>query len=105
MVRFTVRVLGLWLLAGGFAAAVIDGMKSIAAATLQTTSALATWQELAPGTHAAAHAWIERTIGVVAAAGLDAVLAAVPTWTLLGSIGAVLVAVALPRDEASPLGG
>lgn len=103
MFRFAVRVLGLWLLAGGFAAAVIDGMKSIAASTLVTTSASATWAALSPASLAAGLAWIERTAGPTTKTILAGALAQVPTWALLGVIGAVLVASALPREETSPL--
>lgn len=105
MFRFAFRVLGLWLLAGGFAAAVIDGMKSIAASAIVTTPALATWTDLAPASHTAVRAWFERVIGPTTAALLDDSLAHVPTWALLGVVGAILVAMALPRDEDAPIGG
>lgn len=103
MFRFAVRVLGLWLLAGGFAAAVIDGMKSIAASTFVPTSAATTWADLAPTSLAATLAWIERMLGPASKTILSGALAAVPTWALLGVVGAVLVASALPRETASPL--
>jgi len=105
MFRFAFRVLGLWLLAGGFAAAVIDGMKSIAASAIVTTPALATWTDLAPTSHVAVRAWLERVIGPAVATLLDDALAHVPTWALLGVVGAVLVALALPREEDAPIAG
>lgn len=105
MFRFVFRVLGLWLLAGGFAAAVIDGMKSIAASAVVTTPALATWSGLAPTSHAAVVAWIERVLGPSAKGLFDGALAHVPTWALLGVTGALLVAATLPQEaEDAPLG-
>lgn len=104
MFRFALRVLGLWMLAGGFAAAVIDGMKSIAASTVVTTSTLATWSGLAPGSLAAARARVADTLGPLAAGWLDAGLARVPTWAALGLLGALLVTLALPREKKTTIG-
>lgn len=104
MVRFLVRVLGLWCLAGGFAAAMIDGMKSIAASKIVMSSAIATWTELAPGSLGAVARFFEAQIGVSLWATIRAGLEVVPTWALLGVVGAILVAMALPpEDEAVPL--
>lgn len=105
MFRFAFRVLGLWILAGGFAAAVIDGMKSIAASTIVTTPALATWTDLAPTSHTTVRTWLERVLGPSVATLLDDALAHAPTWALLGVVGVVLVALSLPRDEDAPIGG
>lgn len=99
MIRFVVRTLGLWLLAGGFAAAVIDGMKSIAGSTLRLTSTLETWADLAPGTIALSKAFVEGRIGAGLWTGLEAVLHLVPTWLLFGGLGLVLIALARPRQE------
>lgn len=97
MIRFTVRALGLWLLAAAFAAAMIDGMKSIAASRPIIGSALATWADLAPGALAAFQAWLDRTAGPGVRAFVVEVLGIAPAWALFGVLGAVLIAVALPR--------
>jgi len=103
MLRFMVRVLGLWCLAGGFAAAMIDGMKSIAASKVAMSTAAETWGELAPGSFAVVGGFVEARLGVGAWAAVKTALATVPTWVLLGVVGALLVAVALPiEDEALP---
>ncbi len=99
MIRFVIRTLGLWLLAGGFAAAVIDGMKSIAGSTLRLTSALETWTDLAPGTVGLSKAFIEGRVGAGLWNGLASVLHLVPTWLLLGGLGLVLISLARPRQE------
>lgn len=104
MFRFTLRVLGLWCLAGGFAAAMIDGMKSIAASRVVMSSAAQTLNELVPGALTATAGFVEARLGGAIWAALRAGLEIVPTWALLGVIGGVLVAVALPlEDEAQPL--
>lgn len=99
MFRFAVRVFGLWCLAGGFAAAMIDGMKSIAASRVIMSTALETWSELAPGSLAAVVGFVEARLGPAMWASAKSALATVPTWALLGVVGAILVAVALPRED------
>jgi hypothetical protein len=47
MLRFLSRFLGFWLLAAAVVAAVVDGAKSIAAASLVTTSVGEDWTTLA----------------------------------------------------------
>lgn len=102
MIRFTVRTLGLWFLAAAFAAAMIDGMKSIAASEPVIGSTLATWTDLAPGALAAFEAWLQRAAGPAVRALVVEVLGVAPAWALFGVLGAVLIAVALPpKDDAA----
>lgn len=101
MFRFALRALGLWALAGGFAAAVIDGMKSIAASKVVIGSALATWNDLAPASVAAVHARLDAALGPVVVAWLDYGLARLPTWAVLGVLGALLVTLGLPREKTA----
>ena len=103
MIRFFVRVLGLWLLAGGFAAAVIDGMKSIAASKVVMTSARETWSDLAPAMLTAVDRWLVATLGPTVETAFAVAVERVPTWALLGLLGVVLVSVALPKHEDDPL--
>lgn len=105
MFRFALRVLGLWMLAGGFAAAVIDGMKSIAASKLVMGSALATWNDLSPASVAAVHARLDAAVGPELLAWLDFGLARIPTWAALGLLGALLVTLGLPREQTAPPNG
>jgi hypothetical protein len=102
MIRFFVRTLGLWLLAGSFAAAVIDGMKSIAGSALRMTAALETWTDLAPSSVTTAHAFVESHLGPAVWSALETGLRLVPTWALLGVLAAVLIALARPRP--APIG-
>lgn len=98
MIRFVIRTIGLWLLAGGFVAAVIDGMKSIAGSALRMTSALETWTELAAASVATARAFIEGHAGPGVWNALEATLHHVPTWALLGGFGVALISLAQRRE-------
>lgn len=99
MFRFLVRTLGLWCLAGSFAAAVVDGMKSIAGSGLITTTVYETWTALAPTTIPGARAFVEARAGAATWAPLEAALRVAPTAAVLLVLGAVLVALARPRRE------
>ncbi|MFG1401649.1 hypothetical protein [Xanthobacter sediminis] len=48
MLRFLLRFVGFWLVAGGFVALIVDGTRSIAASRLVFTSAGDAWSVLAP---------------------------------------------------------
>ncbi len=102
MFRLLARALGLWVLAGGFVAAVIDGMKSIAASGLVVTSAHTAWSDLAPGVLGATRGLIEAQIGAPAWSLFTGSLLALPTWALLGLIGAGLIV--LGRPKTVPVG-
>lgn len=58
MIRFFLRFVGFWLVAGGFVALIVDGTRSIAASRLLFISAGEAWLALAPQNleHAAAAA-------------------------------------------------
>jgi hypothetical protein len=100
MLRFIVRTLGLWLLAGSFAAAVIDGMKSIAGSALRMTTVLETWNDLAPATIATTRTFVETRVGTAVWSALDAALRIAPTWAVLAVLGSTLIALARPRRES-----
>jgi hypothetical protein len=48
MIRFLLRFIGLWLLAGAFVALVIDGTRSISAGRLAITQFGTAWDSLHP---------------------------------------------------------
>lgn len=102
MFRFLARVLGLWMLAGAFVAAVVDGMRTIAASAFVVTSSLSAWSDLAPSSLGASRGLVEARIGAgVWQAFADTVLA-LPVWGLLGLVGIALVALGRPRP--APIG-
>lgn len=102
MFRLMSRAIGLWILAGGFVAAVIDGMKSIAASRPVVTSAHVAWSELAPTSLGALRAAIEGKIGAAPWGLVTGTVLALPTWALLGLLGAGLIA--LGRRREPPIG-
>lgn len=102
MFRFLVRTLGLWSLAGGFVAAVIDGMKSIAGSGLRLSTLWETWSELAQSTIAPTRAWVEAHLGAATWTTCDHLLRLAPTSVLFAGLGIVLIALARRRDP--PIG-
>lgn len=102
MFRLLARAIGLWVLAGGFVAAMVDGMKSIAASRLVVTSAHAAWSELAPGMLGALRGIVEAKLGAGVWASFTGTVLALPAWALLGVIGAGLIA--LGQKRAAPIG-
>ena len=102
MLRLIARTLGLWTVAGAFVAAVIDGMRSIAASQVVTTSSFAAWSELAPSSLGALRGAVEGRIGAAAWTATTGTVLALPTWALLAIIGALLIA--LGRKRVAPIG-
>jgi hypothetical protein len=88
MIRFLFRFIGLWLLAGAFAALVIDGTRSVAASQLVISPVRTAWELIHPSSLAAAQKQL-------AAAPWDQALAlflSAPLWILLAVIGLLLLA-------------
>jgi len=102
MFRWFARVVGLWVMAGAFVAAVIDGMKSIAASTVVVTSAFSAWSDLAPASLGALRGMVEGRGGAAAWAAVTGSVLALPTWLLLGLIAAGFIALGRPR--VTPIG-
>ena len=98
MLRFLVRAIGLVALAGAFAAAVMDGARSIANDTLSLTPVGAALARLAPTKFAQLPAWAARINPKLwDPVLLDALY--VPTCVALAAAGAILVALAAPGRE------
>jgi hypothetical protein len=97
MIRFLVRSLGLWLMAGGFAAAVVDGMKSIAASRPILTPVGSFWNDLMPASLLRFRTLIETGVGDWVWSGVIApCLAVVPVFAAAVVVGVVLVAIGRP---------
>jgi hypothetical protein len=93
MIRFLFRFIGLWLLAGAFAALVIDGTRSVAASALTITSVRDAWELLNPAGLSAAQKQL-------AAAPWNQALAFLlnaPLWILLAAVGLILLALGRRR--------
>lgn len=99
MFRFLLRTLGLFLLAGAFAALVIDGTRSIAAGMLSLTPFGKTLAWLAPDKLTALKPAIDHLNPFL----WDPVmvhLLLLPTWLVVGCIGILIMALAQrPRPK------
>ena len=90
MLRIILRFLGLMLLAGGFAALVVDGTRSIASNTLVLTSLGETLMDMAPTKYPLWQAAIEKKFGAWAWDPVTSTLFALPNWLIAGAIGGLL---------------
>ncbi len=101
MFRLAVRFIGLLILAGAFAALIVDGTRSVAAGTLAPMPLGRMIAALAPDAFVKLHASIESHAPIL----WDPVLVTVlllPTWVVLGALGLVLLA--LTRRPAPKIG-
>jgi hypothetical protein len=102
MIRLVIRLIGLVLLAAGFAALVIDGTRSIAGSRLLMTPFAQTLQWIMPARFPALRGLVERDLHPLL---WDPVLVSImklPTSLVLGAIGLVLLLLA--RKRARPIG-
>jgi hypothetical protein len=102
MFRFLFRFIGLWLLAGGFVAFVIDGTRSITAGRIVIMPVVEAWAAI----HPPSLEWLKAVVERDFSSWLwDPVLVNIlyaPLWALLGILGALLVF--LGRRRARPIG-
>ncbi|MGA3301855.1 MAG: hypothetical protein ABSC72_01040 [Methylovirgula sp.] len=90
MFRLLARTIGLFLLAGAFAALVIDGTRSIAGGSLSLTSLATTIGWIAPDKVAG----LKPSISHISAFLWDPVaviLLKLPTWVILGILGSLIM--------------
>ena len=102
MIRLFVRLLGLALLAGAFAACVIDGARSIAADQLLFTPAGAAAYWAFPNKFPLLQSFVERRIHPLLWDPILLHILMAPTWAVLGLIGAALFY--LVRRRPPPIG-
>jgi hypothetical protein len=89
--RFILRFVGLWLLAGAFVALIIDGTASIAGGTMRFNTFGQTWDNIHQESKPLAKAFVVRHAGdLVWTSGVQVVLDQ-PTWLVLGVAGTILV--------------
>ena len=100
--RFILRFIGLWLLAGAFVALIIDGTASIAGGSVRFNTFGQTWDNIHQESKPAVKAFLDRRVGPWAwTSGVQVVLDR-PTWLVLGVTGTVLVL--LGRKKARLIG-
>lgn len=99
MIRFLLRFLGFWILAGGFVALVVDGTRSIAASDLVVTSARAGWTALSSGSYSL----VETRLMALAPwlwADLLSPILDFPLFVVLGVFGLLLMALGRGRRRS-----
>src|SRR5262249_48466828 len=102
IMRFLLRFIGLWLLAGAFVALIIDGTASIAGGSLRFNTFGQTWDNIHQDSKPAVKAFLDRRPGRwLWKSGVQVVLDQ-PTWVVLGAFGTVLVL--LGRKKARLIG-
>ena len=89
--RFLLRFIGLWLLAGAFVALIIDGTTMIANPSSRFSTVDKTWDAINQESKPAAKGFVDRHAPPwVWTSGVQVVLDQ-PTWLVLGVAGAILV--------------
>jgi hypothetical protein len=100
--RFLLRFIGLWLLAGAFVALIIDGTASIAGGTIRFNTFGQTWDNIHQDSKPLVKAFVDRRVGDwLWTSGIQVVLDQ-PTWLVLGVLGVILVL--LGRKKAPLIG-
>ena len=95
MLRFLLRLVGLLLLAGAFAALIVDGTRSVAAGRIALLPLGRTIGAVSPEAFVKLHAAVETHAPVL----WDPVMVTIlllPTWCVLGLLGIVFIALARP---------
>ncbi len=96
MMRFLVRLVGLFALAGAVVALVVDGAKSLAASTLVLTPLGEAWLKASPRSLAALEAGLAAHLGRGATDIVTGAVLALPVSLVSGALGALLLLAARP---------
>lgn len=91
MMRFLSKILGLWLIAVALVAAVLDGTRSIAAATWTTKALGQYWFDLAPASLNTAQAAIQRHVNPYLWDPVIFWLLQRPVWLVVAPLGFLLL--------------
>ena len=102
MFRFLFRFIGLWLLAGGFIALVIDGTRSITGGRIVIMPMVEAWLVIHPASLEWLKTMIERDLSPRLWDPVFLYVLYAPLWVVLGAVGAVLVV--LGRRRPRPIG-
>ncbi|MBS7541018.1 hypothetical protein [Ancylobacter lacus] len=91
MIRFLLRFVGLWVLAGGFVALVVDGTRSIASSDLVMTPLGEAWFAAGPGSLARFQSLVETRLSPVVWEYAAVPLLMAPLAAVLGVAGLLLI--------------
>jgi hypothetical protein len=103
MIAFLASFVGLWLIAAGLVAVVVDGTKSIAASQMTITPLGQTWFALSRSSLTAFQAGIRQNLDATLGPWIWDILIqpvlSLPTWAVLGMLGAILVWAGQPHGR------
>jgi len=99
MIRFLLRFIGMWLLAGGFVALVLDGVRSIASSSLVMTPLGVTWLTTSEASLASTQQFIETNLPSGTWNVLMVPLLGAPLFVVLGAAGLLLIVLGRPRSR------
>lgn len=91
MIRFLLRFLGMWLLAGGFVALVLDGTRSIASSALILTPLGTAWATISPASLARLQALAEQMLPGGLWSTIGGPLLGAPLCAVLAALGLLLM--------------
>ncbi|HEY0146877.1 MAG TPA: hypothetical protein VGB93_12190 [Methylovirgula sp.] len=97
MFRFFLRLIGLLLLAGAFAALIVDGTRSIAAGALALTPLAQTLAWLSPQKFEALKPQLQHHVPHFVWDPLIVHLLTAPTWIVAGALGALVLLITQKR--------
>ena len=91
MVRLFLRLLGLWFVALALVGLVVDGTATIAAGAWSATPFGQYWFDFAPGSLAAAQAFVQSEINPLVWDPVVLTLLVQPAWVIVGPLGFLLL--------------
>ncbi|MCS0503056.1 hypothetical protein [Ancylobacter mangrovi] len=97
MIRFLLRFVGMWLLAGGFVALVLDGVRSIASSSLVMTPLGVTWLATSETSLARAEDLVSSNLPGATWETVMVPLLQAPLFAVLGVLGLLLILIGRPK--------
>lgn len=99
MIRFLFRFVGLWILAGGFVALVLDGVRSIASSEVVTTPLGVTWLATSPDSLARFQGFVETSVSPAIWETAAVPVLNAPLFVVLGVLGLLLMLIGHKKGE------
>lgn len=97
MIRFLLRFLGMWLLAGGFVALVLDGVRSIASSAPLITPLGDAWMAVSETTLGQFQTFVEARLPAGSWGSVIVPLLDAPVAAVLGGLGLLLMLIGRRR--------
>jgi hypothetical protein len=99
MIRFLFRFVGLWILAGGFVALVLDGVRSIASSEIVTTPLGVTWLATSSDSLTRFQSFVETNLSPAIWETAAVPVLNAPLFVVLGVLGLLLMLIGHKKGE------